>query len=86
MLAERTPEAQLPTARRIVGGEFNRFLNITRTLISQGAEDPDFGRYICSTCIAIGTPQEQCHNATVVLFLVGSPPQLDTTPNTGKLH
>ena len=81
---ERTPDDQL-NERRVVGGPFNRWLNITGTLIVQGAEDPDFGRYICSTCIARDTPEEQCHNATVTLFLVGGPPTLDEAINNGEL-
>ena len=86
ILFPRTPEEFLRHERRVVGGVSNRWLNITGTLIVQGAEDPDLGNYICSACTNIGTPQEMCHNATLTLYLLGSAPELDKAPNNGKYY
>ena len=72
--------------RRIrVEGEFNRYLNITRTNIVPAAEDPDSGVYTCQVCFAQGTSCEVCHNASILLYLLGAPPNLDCgEPNAGS--
>ena len=72
--------------RRIrVEGEFNRYLNITRTNIVPAAEDPDSGVYTCQVCFAQGTSCEVCHNASILLYLLGAPPNLDCgEPNAGN--
>lgn len=62
-----------PHTRRTVD---DRWFNITGTIIVQGAEDPSFGLYTCSVCTNRGTPEQACNNATLTLYLVGSPPAL----------
>ena len=71
-----TPEDELLTSATVVGGPFDRWYNITSAIIVAGAEDPSFGDYICSVCIARGTPFEECHNATMQLHILGAPPRL----------
>ena len=63
-----------PPPRIIVGGDFNRWLNISRTVIIQGAEDPDRKIFMCEVCIARGTPFEECHVSNYTSRLIGSPP------------
>jgi len=73
----------LPTApeRRIrVEGDFNRYLNITRTNIVAGAEDTDSGVYTCWVCVT-----EVCRNASTRMYLLGSPPDVDCgEPDDGR--
>ena len=69
-------EDVIPQPRIIVGGQFNRWLNITRTVIVQGAEDPDSKIFTCEVCIARGTPFEQCHSANYTSRLIGAPPRI----------
>ena len=59
-----------------IGGRFNRWLNITSTIITEGAGDPHFGNYTCEVCVARDTPQETCHNSTTTLFIAGAPPDI----------
>ena len=61
---------------RIIGGEFNRWFNITSTIISAQATVPDQGDYICEVCVARDTPFEMCHRGTLTLHLLGAPPEL----------
>ena len=65
-----------PLPRIVVGGQFNRWLNITRTVIIQGAEDPDRKIFMCEVCVARGTPFEQCHTTNYTSRLIGSPPMI----------
>lgn len=80
------PEADINPGdpRLIVGGPFNEWLNITRTLISDSAETADNARYLCEVCIARGTPFEECHTANVTLFIVGGPPFIFKAPNNSE--
>ena len=72
-------------ASPIVGGEFNRWLNITRTNIIQGAQDINQGNYTCEVCIGTGfLPEPICHTAVSTLLLIGGPPII-TQKGTGKL-
>ena len=69
----------MPPARIIVGGEFNRWLNITRTVIIQGAEDPDSRIFMCEVCQNV-TTLEGCSSSNYTQLTVGSPPMvLDTS-------
>lgn len=67
-----------PIPRIIVGGEFNRWLNITRTVTIQGAEDPDSNIYMCQVCQNV-TTLEGCTAASYSQFTIGSPPVIDDT-------
>ena len=74
------PAAILPGAdpRRNIGGEYNHWLNITRTIIVPGAEDPDHGVYTCEACYFLDDPiREECHQANVTLQGIGGPPFID---------
>ena len=71
----------MPGQRVIVGGESNRWLNITRTRIIQGAEDPDSRIYICEVCSANNT---NCNGANYTQLTVGTPPNI--TDDSGELH
>ena len=68
----------MPPERVIVGGQFNRWLNISRTLIVQAAEDPDSRIYICEVCENI-TTLENCNSANYTQVTVGSPPSITET-------
>ena len=57
-----------------MGGEFNRWLNISRIDLVGGAEDPDSKIFECEVCIARGTPFEQCHTANYTNQVIGGPP------------
>ena len=67
------PNEGMPGERVIVGGTFNRWLNITRTEIVQGAEDPDSRIYICEVCEANTT---NCSPANYTQVTVGTPPDI----------
>ena len=62
-------------------GELNRFLNITRTNIIQGAERMDNGLYTCTVCTESG-----CRSASVMLYLIGAPPRLDFAEDDGMYY
>lgn len=65
-----------PNGRFRIGGEFNRWFNITRTILIAGAGDPHYGNYTCEVCVARGTPLEVCHRARNTLFIAGGPPDI----------
>ena len=65
----------------VVGGPFNRWLNITRTKISASAQTVDTAIYMCEVCTDRGTPLEECHTANVTLYIIGGPPFIDKAPN-----
>ena len=60
-------------------GELNRYLNITRTNIGNGAERADNGLYTCTVCAESG-----CRTSSVMLFLIGAPPRLDFAGDNGE--
>ena len=60
--------------RITVGGQFNRWLNISHVIVIQGAEDPDSKIFICEVCQARGTPSEQCNTTNFTLSVIGAPP------------
>lgn len=66
-------------ARLRAEGELNRFLNITRTNIRNGAERADNGLYTCTVCTESG-----CRTNSVMLFLIGAPPRLDFGADNGE--
>ena len=66
-----------------VGGEFNRFLNITQTRIRAFGANPNAGIYTCRVCTGQGALQ-MCRDANTTVHLLGSPPDLDCgEPNDG---
>ena len=74
-----------PDDRIRVEGEFNRYLNITRTNIVGGGEDQDSRVYTCQVCVAQGTIFEVCHNSTTRVYLLGSPPDVNCgEPDAGR--
>jgi hypothetical protein len=72
---EVPPNEGMPGERVLVGGEFNRWLNITRTEIVQGAEDPDSRIYICEVCEGNST-RDNCIAANYTQVTVGTPPDI----------
>ena len=69
----------MPPERIIVGGQFNRWLNITRTVNIQGAEDPDSKIFMCEVCIARGTPFEECNTTNYTSRVIGAPPVISSS-------
>ena len=66
-----------------VGGEFNRYLNITQTRIRAFGANPNAGIYTCRVCTGEGALQ-MCRDANTTVHLLGSPPDLDCgEPNDG---
>jgi hypothetical protein len=71
----------------VVGGPSLRWFNLTSAVVAVGAEDTSSADYICSVCTRRGTPFQQCHNATVALLALGSPPALVKAAKNGeRLH
>ena len=56
-----------------MGGEYNRWLNISQIEL---AEDPDSKIFQCEVCIARGTPSEECHIANYTNRVTGGPPMI----------
>ena len=69
----------VPTPRIVVGGPFNRWLNITMVVVIQGAEDPDSKIFMCEVCVARGTPFEECHISNYTNRVIGAPPNINET-------
>ena len=69
--------------RIVVGGESNEWLNITRTLVSAGAEVPDNGIYMCEVCT---DRSQECHTSNVTLQVIGEQPFIDEAVDSGMLH
>ena len=72
-------EDVIPPERIIVGGDFNRWLNITRVEVVGGAEDPDSKIFMCEVCVARDTPFEVCHISNYTNRVIGAPPRLNET-------
>ena len=70
-----------------IGGRISldeRWYNITRSIIEQGAEDADNGNYTCRVCTDADTPDEKCNDAVLELFLAGEAPMLEIAPDDGE--
>ena len=66
-----------------IGGDSNRWLNITRVNNAQG-HDADHVNYTCQVCVNQGIlPLEECHNATVTLYLPGASTISDDKQSSG---
>ena len=76
-----TPENRLDFQRIVVGGESNRWLNISQTVAVPGAEDPDNKIFICR----IATPDEEVYyESSLELRMVGAPPVIIRGNGSGK--
>lgn len=64
-------------ARILVGGDSNRWLNITRIEVIGGAEDPDSKVFMCEVCLNRDAQDEECHTANYTSWIVGTPPVLN---------
>ena len=69
----------IPTARIVVGGPFNRWLNISRVELVRGAEDPDSKIFMCEVCVDRETPSQVCHTANYTNLVTGGPPRIKET-------
>lgn len=70
--------------RVMVGGESNRWLNISRTVTHQGSEDPDSKIFMCEVCDHRNTIFESCQISNYTSRIVGAPPVL--TGNSSELY
>ena len=82
--SDPVPRPENPTqpgddARITVGGDFNRWLNISRIELVGVAEDPDSKIFQCEVCIARGSPFQVCHTANYTNRVIGGPPVVNTT-------
>ena len=75
-----TPSDRLGFHRIVVGGESNRWLNITQTVAAQGAEDPDDKMFTCT----VVTSKEERYEASFTLMTVGAPPVIIRGNGSGK--
>ena len=66
-----------PPQRIIVGGDSNRWLNITRVELIGGAEDPDSKIFMCEVCLNRDNPNEECHTANYTSWIIGAPPVIN---------
>ncbi len=69
-----------------IGGDYNEWLNITRTLIAVGAASTSNGLYVCEVCLFRDTAFEECHLANTSLQVIGGPPILEIAPNNGAFN
>ena len=77
------PDPIFTDTTQTIGGRFDEWLNITATILVQGAESPSSGIYTCEVCLFRGTPFEECHLANTTLQVLGGPPILvDTEDNS----
>ena len=65
--------------RIIVGGESNRWLNISFVVLIGGIEDHDSKIFMCEVCLNHSTPAEECYTANYTSWLVGAPPNINGT-------
>lgn len=70
--------------RIVVGGESNRWLNISRTVARRGSEDPDSKIFMCEVCERRNTIFESCQISNYTSRIVGAPPIL--TGNSSELY
>ena len=64
--------------RIIVGGESNRWLNISFVGVT-GVENPDSKIFMCEVCLNHNTPAEECYTANYTSWLTGAPPNINGT-------
>ena len=79
-----TLEPTDPLTSRIVVDKES--VTIVRTLLLQGAEDPDFSIYTCQSCMTTDDGLlVNCHSASVTVYPIGSAPEIDAADDDGKL-
>lgn len=61
-----------------------RWYNISSTNAVAGAEDADYGEYVCTVCTNCDTPDQECNEARLTLFIVGAAPVLDKATDNGE--
>ena len=76
-------ENSRPRPRIVVGGQDNRWLNITSTLAVRAAQDPDAKIFMCEVCENLAT-RTRCSVSNYTQFVVGSPPFLSDTSGTNS--
>ena len=82
---ELTPnDDEIPQPRIVVGGKSNQWLNITRTVIIRGANDPDSKIFMCEVCVDRGNITEDCSASNYTSLTIGAPPIVNNAP--GKLR
>ena len=83
-IGKRVHENPLPPdapyiSRITVGGDSNRWLNISRIELVGGAEDPDSKLFECEVCTARDTPLVNCSTAKYTNLVIGGPPVIKET-------
>ena len=76
-------ENSRPRPRIVVGGQDNRWLNITSTLAVRAAQEPDAKIFMCEVCENLAT-HTRCSVSNYTQFVVGSPPFLSDTSGTNS--
>ena len=71
-----TPGNRLDFQRIVVGGESNRWLNITQTVAVPGAEGPDNKIFTCRIVTSDDEESEALYESSVELRMVGEPPMI----------
>ena len=67
------------TSRITVGGESNRWLNISFVVIDVGAEDRDSKIFMCEVCWNRSTPAEECYMANYTSQIIDASPYINGT-------
>ena len=78
-----TPSDRLSFQRIVVGGESDRWLNITQTIAVPGTEDPDNKQFTCRILTPDGGVD---YESTLDLRMVGAPPVIIRGNGSGKQH
>ena len=68
-----------------VGGESNRWLNISSIEVVGGAEDPDSKIFMCEVCLNRSTSAEECYTANYTSQVIGAPPYIINGTSPRKL-
>ena len=62
-------------------------VTILRTILVQGAEDPDSSIYMCKSCVTSEDGLiENCQSASVTVYPIGSAPKIDAAADNGELR
>ena len=80
-----TPDDFGFVSRITVGGDSNRWLNISSVVVVVGAEDPDSKIFMCEVCQNRSTPAEECYTANYTSQIIGAPPYIINGTSPRKL-
>lgn len=80
-----TPDDFGSFSRISVGGESNRWLNISSIVVIGGGEDPDSKIFMCEVCLNRSTPAEECYTANYTSQIIGAPPYIINGTSPRKL-